>query len=442
MKTILEKYLRTRAVSSPWGVAGMSRTDFSAAIIIPALAERENLPATLNSLCLNPAEYLAQTLIVIVINNRLDVSSAEFADNQKTLNWLRSTPYPQLNLAWIDGSSSGFELPDKDGVGLARKIGFDAALQRVSWKVEPVLISLDADTLVDHNYLPAIFDHFSAGKNRAAVLPFRHQFAPIPRQETAIRRYELYLRSYLFGLAMAGSPYAFHSIGSAFACTADAYVSAGGMNRRCGGEDFYFLQQLAKTSEVKMLNGTVVHPSPRFSQRVPFGTGRVVQEQLERGTVPFHFVSVAGFKLLKEWLDLIRCHVDDSADQISQYSLNISTVLHQFLTELNFSSIWEKLQNNHSSREQRLAAFHCWFDALRTRQLLTRIESECSSVERLVAELLNWGGYAGIEREFDQLRLLENLQGVESSTALSVPPQVSAASGAGENQKGNPLRNR
>ena len=442
MNTILEKYLRTRAVTSPWGVAGARRTNFSAAIIIPALAERENLPVTLDSLCLNSAECLAQTLIIIVINNRLDVSSAEFADNQKTLNWLRSTPYPQLNLAWIDGSSSGFELPDKDGVGLARKIGFDAALQRVAWKVDPVLISLDADTLVDRNYLPAIFDHFSAGKNRAAVIPFRHQFAPIAKQEKGIRHYELYLRSYLFGLAVVGSPYAFHSIGSAFACRADAYISAGGMNRRCGGEDFYFLQQLAKTSKVKTVNGTVVHPSPRFSQRVPFGTGRVVQEQLERDTVPFHFVSVAGFKILKEWLDLIHCHVDESADQISQYSSNISAVLNQFLTELNFSSIWKKLQNNHSSREQRLTAFHCWFDALRTRQLLTRIENQCSSVEILVAELLNWGGYGGIEREVDQLKLLENLQGVESDSSLSVPPQVSDAIGAGENQKDNPLRNR
>jgi len=408
----LEKYLKNRAITSPWTVAGTNRADFSAVIVVPVLAERENLPAMLDSLCLNSAEYLSKTLIVIVINNRVDVSSAEFSDNQKTLDWLHSIPYSPLNLVWMDCSSPGFELSVKDGVGLARKIGFDAALQRVDWNIDPILISLDADTLVDPDYLSAIFDHFSVGKNRAAVVPFRHQFSPIASQEKAIRRYELYLRSYLFGLSLVGSPYAFHCIGSAFACRAAAYVRAGGMNRRCGGEDFYFLQQLAKTSVIKMVEGTVVHPSPRFSQRVPFGTGRVVQEQVEKETVPFHFVSVAGFKILKEWLDLIHRHVDESADQINRYSLNISAMLNEFLTELNFSSTWEKLQKNHSSREQRLTAFHQWFDGLRTRQLLTRIENERHSPEVLVAELLNWGGYGEIENELEQLKLLETLQGV------------------------------
>ncbi len=412
MQRALEKYLKTRAITSPWTVSGTNRADFSAVIVVPVLAERENLPAMLDSLCFNSAECLARTLIVIVVNNRVDVSSAEFSDNQKTLDWLHSIPYSPLNLAWIDASSPGFELPAKDGVGLARKIGFDAALQRVDWNIDPILISLDADTLVEPDYLSVIFDHFSVGKNRAAVIPFRHQFSPIASQEKAIRRYELYLRSYLFGLSMAGSPYAFHCIGSAFACRATAYIRAGGMNRRCGGEDFYFLQQLAKTSVVEAVNGTVVHPSPRFSHRVPFGTGRVIQEQVERETLPFHFVAAAGFKILKEWLDLIRCHVDEPADQINEQSANISAVLNQFLTELNFSSTWEKLQNNHASREQRLTAFHHWFDGLRTRQLLTRIENERHSPAVLVAELLSWGGYGEIENELEQLKLLETLQGV------------------------------
>ena len=413
MNRTLEKYLKTRATISPWVVAGTGRSDFSAAIIIPALAEQDNLPLTLDRLSLNSVECLAQTLIIVVVNNRVDVSTVEFVDNQNTLRWLQSTPYPQLNLVWMDASSNGLEIPDRDGVGLARKIGFDAALQLVDWNVDPLLISLDGDTLVDHNYLSTVFDHFSAGENRSAVIPFHHQFSPFPEQEAAIRHYELYLRSYLFGLTLAGSPYTFHSIGSAFACRADAYIKAGGMNRRCGGEDFYFLQQLAKTSVVKSLVGTVVHPSSRFSQRVPFGTGKAVQEQVEKGIVPFHFVPVGGFKILKEWLKLINLQVNSSADQIHRHTLDISPVLYQFLTELNFVHVWEKLQKNHSAKKQRLAAFHHWFDALRTRQLLTRIEDEGSSAEKVVAELLNWGGFGWIEDRAEQLRLLESLQGVK-----------------------------
>ena len=413
MNKKLKKYLQTRAIIAPWTIEGISRTDFFAAIVIPALAERENLPVTLATLCLNPAEYINRTLVVIVTNNRSDISAEQFSDNQKTIDWLRSNPYPQLNLAWIDASSSGLELPLKDGVGLARKLGFDASLQLLDWEADPLLISLDADTLVDRNYLVTIFTHLRMNEKGAAVIPFRHQSVMSPSQEKAIRHYELYLRSYLFGLQMASSPYAYHSIGSAFACLAEAYVKAGGMNRRCGGEDFYFLQQLEKTSGVEMVSGTVVRPSPRFSNRVPFGTGKAVQQQVDQETVPFSFISAVSFKILKEWIELINCQLDLSADQICLRAANISSVLAEFLTELNFTQIWEKLQKNHSSEEQRLAAFHAWFDALRTRQLLTRIESNSiSSAEQIVVELLSWGEYPGVDKEADQLELLEKLQGV------------------------------
>ena len=412
MNRQLQKYFKNRATLSPWKIEGTSRIDFSAAMIIPALAERENLPAALDSLCQNPVEYLARTLVVIVVNNRTDTVADQFDDNQKALDWLRSHPYPQLNLTWVDASSSGLELPAKDGVGLARKIGFDASLQFLDWKADPLLFSLDADTTVDRFYLSTIFDHFVMSKNGAAVIPFRHQSVSIPRQEAAIRHYELYLRSYLFGLQMAGSPYAYHHIGSAFACRAGAYVRAGGMNRRCGGEDFYFLQQLTKTSGIEIVSGTVVHPSPRFSDRVSFGTGKAVQGQVEEGEALFHFVPVSGFQILKEWLGLIDCYLNDSAAQISRQVLDISPVLAEFLIELNFVQVWKKMQNNHSSEEQRLAAFHDWFDALRTRQLLTRIEDNSRpSAEQIVAELLAWGGYVGVQEESDQLELLERLQG-------------------------------
>lgn len=410
MNKQLKKYLNNRATLSPWQINGTSRTDFSGAIVIPALAERENLPATLDSLCLNPVEYLARTLVVIVVNNRINISPDQLADNQATINWLQSKPYPQLNLTWVDVSSSGFELPVKGGVGLARKIGFDASLQLLDWKINPLLISLDADTLVDRYYLATIFDHFASSKNGAAVIPFRHQAASIPAHEVAIRHYELYLRSYLFGLQLAGSPYAYHSIGSAFTCLAEAYIKAGGMNRRCGGEDFYFLQQLTKVAGMEMVSGTVVQPSPRFSNRVPFGTGKAVQGQVEEGAALFRFVPVVGFKILKEGLILISSHCDYSAEQITLLAANISPVLSEFLTKLNFIQVWKKLQSNHSSREQRLAAFHNWFDALRTRQLLTRIENDSFfSTEQIVAELLNWGGHAGVEKEAE---LLEKLQGM------------------------------
>ncbi len=408
-----QKYLKNRATLSPWQIKGLRRSDFSAAIIIPALAERDNLPATLDSFCVNPPQYLALTLVVIVVNNRADVSADQLADNQETLLWLQSNPYPQLNLVTIDASSPGLEIPLKDGVGLARKIGFDASLQLLDWTADPLMISLDADTIVDTGYLSAIFDHFAKKTKGAAVIPFRHQPISDPEQERAIRHYELYLRSYSFGLKLAGSPYAYHSIGSAFACRAAAYIKAGGMNRRCGGEDFYFLQQLTKTSGIETLCGTVVQPSPRFSNRVPFGTGRAIQGQVKEGEVTFRFVSATGFQILQQWLRLIDRLWDGSAGDIKLAVSAISPELDGFLSELGFAQTWKKMQRNHQSRKQRLTAFHLWFDGLRTRQVLGRIDKDSRlSAQQVVAALLDWGGFEGVEGETEQLHLLEEIQGM------------------------------
>lgn len=416
MNKQLKKYLATRASSSPWKIEEINRTDYNVAIIIPALAERDNLPQTLTSLATNPAAYLQQTLILIVVNNRADSPADQFHDNQQTLQWLKSNPFPELAIARIDASSSGLELPAKEGVGLARKIGFDLVLSQLDWSRGSLLISLDADTLVEKNYLPAIFEHFKNSQRGAATLPFRHQSAENPQQETAIRRYELYLRSYLFGLQQAGSPYAYHTIGSAFVCRAEAYVAAGGMNRRRAAEDFYFLQQLAKTCGVEMLSGTVVRPSPRFSDRVPFGTGKTVQGQVEESRQLFQFSSAAAFKLLQRWLVLVGESLELSAAAVITAAADLSPGLQRFLVELNFSEVWCRLQNNHANLQRRLNAFDCWFDALRTRQLLTRIDADHEqSVEPLVAELLEWGGFSGVHRESEQLLLLEQLQQTEKS---------------------------
>jgi hypothetical protein len=410
----LQKYLRNRAVTAPWQIAGSGLTDFAAAVVIPALAESQSLPQTLASLANNSAQTLQHTLIVVVVNNRCDAAAMLLSDNQKTLAGLQTNPFPQLNLAWVDASSAGCEFPTKDGVGLARKIGFDLALSRLAWEKSPLLISLDADTLVDNNYLPAIFAHFKQTARGGATLPFRHQPAANPHQEQAIRRYELYLRSYLFGLQQAGSPYAFHTIGSAFACRADAYLKAGGMNRRQAAEDFYFLQQQAKTSGIEMLSGTLVAPSARFSGRVPFGTGRVVQGQVEQAAPLFRFTAVAAFTVLRDWLQLVADGWQEPAGSLLARAAQFSPCLVVFLQGLDFVPNWQKLQQHHRRRERFMAAFHGWFDGLRTRQLLSRLQGEAGEIDAVdsVARLLVWGGYPGIEDERLQLLLLEELQGV------------------------------
>ncbi len=409
-----DKYLRSRAITAPWTITGVSRRDFKALLVIPALAEQEQLPLTLASLARNADALLGQTLLLVVVNNHATAAAAAKEDNQQLLRWLQSWSRSGLNLAWVDAASAGLELPAGEGVGLARKIGFDLGLEYLDWHNDPLFISLDADTLVEENYLSAVFEHFARSKAAGAVIPFRHQAASSPQREQAIRDYELYLRSYLFGLQVAGSPYAYHSIGSALCCRAAAYVAAGGMNRRLAAEDFYFLQRLAKIDRVDFVAGTVVRPAPRYSERVPFGTGRTLREQVEDGRRGYRFIGKEGFALLQRWLTLARENIDAPAQVICLQVEQLSAALAGYLAEAEFATVWTKLQHNHCSAQQRLRAFHGWFDALRTRQLLTRVDGATSiDPVEIVAALLAWGGYAAPATPAAQLRLLERLQGVD-----------------------------
>ena len=409
---VIDKYLRNRAAHTPWLLEGCDTRDFRAAVVLPALAEEESLPQTLAALAQNPAILLDGLLVVVVVNNRSDATTKEKAENRRTLDWLATNPYPQLHLSWIDVASPGLELPPKDGVGLARKIGFDLALPLLDWEKAPLLISLDADTLVDDNYLPAIFAHFESSNRGGATLPFRHQPGKTEVQETAIRHYELYLRSYLHGLQFAGSPYAYHAIGSAIACRATAYVAVGGMNRRAAGEDFYFLQQLTKTSGVEMLRGTLVRPSARTSQRVPFGTGRAVQASAAESKALYRFISLRAFEILRDWLSLVSENCDRSGETLLAQAFDLSPVLGEFLETRDFVACWRKIKRNNPPTRL-VPAWHNWFDGLRTRQLLHRLMENLPArePEELVEELLAAGGWCGRKDRTDQLALLEELQG-------------------------------
>jgi len=83
------------------------------------------------------------------------------------------------------------------------------------------------------------------------------------------------------------------SLGGAIAliaCTAQAYIAVGGMVRRQAGEDFYFLQKLAKRGPIHEIADTTVRPSPRRSDRgsdvlleiTPVNTNSDVHEVVER----------------------------------------------------------------------------------------------------------------------------------------------------------------
>lgn len=350
-------------------------------VVIPALAEKNSLPATLASLARNPEQELGRTLILCVINNRgaKVCSDREIKDNQDTIHYLHdlingrpgNLP-PALRLAYIDAASPGREMPDKyGGVGTARKLGLDTALKLFDYTRpgEKLLISLDADTLVEDNYLEAIRSFFRA-EQAAAVVNYAHKVPADARERLAICNYQIFLRYYVLGLRYAGSPYGFPSLGSTMVCTAEAYVAVGGMNRRDGAEDFYFLNKLAKFKAVGTIGTTTVYPSGRPSRRVPFGTGRRIIRFLEEGQEEWLLYDPRIFFILKRWIEAMEAAPDRETAEIMIAAGQIDLRLLSFLELHQFAAAWSKIRQNVRQHEGRQRHFHCWFDGFKTLKLV------------------------------------------------------------------------
>ncbi len=411
------KYMKTRALPGSWQVSGNDGEGFAGAVVIPALAEGKNLFSTLQTLARNPVQLLSRFLVLIVVNNREDASEADKEDNRQTLSRLAAEEslLERVQLGWVDASSPGKALPVKaGGVGLARKIGFDLALPLLDYAAgEPVLISLDADTLVRPEYLSALVEHFSTTEKSGAVISFCHQPGATPEQDRAISRYELFLRSYVLGLALARSPYAFHTVGSAMACSARAYVRIGGMNVRAAGEDFYFLQHLAKIGGIGQVRGTVVYPSPRPSHRVPFGTGRSMSRMLAGEKEAVMFYDPACFQILKEWLHLVSHTLDAPAEEIRSEAGRISGDLVSYLEKIAFSAVWEKLRKNFRTETTLLNGFHGWFDGLKTMKMIHHLSAgllpRCEP-EKALPELFSRARLESVGGIQEQLATLRKIQ--------------------------------
>lgn len=368
----VQRYLARHGAKGPWQLGGEDHSVFHGAVVLPSLAEGDGLFATLQSLQRSAEKCPSRFLAVVVLNHSEGGAAADRQQNEKDLARLADfATRASLNLAWVDAISSGLEIPHKQaGVGFARKLGMDLALGRLDWDGDPLLVCLDADTLVEDNYLQSIVRHFSQTSIGAAVLPYRHQPAKSPEQQVAIDRYELFLRSYVFGLQLAGSPYAFNSVGSAMACRASAYIRCGGMNSRKAGEDFYFLQKLAKTDGVAGLEGTTVFPEPRVSHRVPFGTGRSMARLLAGDQQGVLFYPLECFRVLAAWLKAVEQNLSAEAPALGLFAEEISPVLANYLEQLGWQSAWAGLQKTHPSPKQLGQAFHVWFDGFRTLRLI------------------------------------------------------------------------
>jgi hypothetical protein len=396
---VVDKYLARYAVPEarlPWALPRV----YDHVLVVPALAEDPGFVDGVRHAFRPHAgdPEPSRGLLLLVVNATPETSGSMLARNRELMLGLearararevlqRDPPISWLDLGEfdavvVDRSSPGHQLPARQGVGLARKLGADLAL---AFKARELIRangfgSTDADVKLPTGY-------FSAGEQAMAgatvgIFPFVHTPSSEPLLDSATFAYELSLRYYVLGLSEAGSSYAYHSLGSTLYVRFDAYARVRGFPRRQAGEDFYLLDKLAKLGTVQRLAAPLIRIDARRSMRVPFGTGPGVQRLLDAGTggEALSLYAPRTFAVLGEVLaSLSEFAGSRDAERLRRRlgELPEARAVLGYFDALGIGKVLPDALRQAKDAHQLSRWLQVWFDALRSLRLIHTLRDHC-----------------------------------------------------------------
>ncbi len=332
-------------------------------------------------------------------------------------------------LLLVDRCSAGRRIGAKQGVGLARKIGADIAVAMscgdscgetgARW-----IHFCDADVRLPPEYF-RITDRFqirdaaASGSARtkgirkalpsALIYPFQHHGSDGLELESEL--YDFKLRYYVEQLAQAGSPYAYHALGSTMCINIDDYCKVRGVPKRPAGEDFYLLNKLAKLNGIVSLRQPELAILGRDSQRVPFGTGPALRKiaQHESALQDYRYYHPQSFKELGSLLFVLdnnAAHLDSQAFVSGiEHALLEYPVLMRVLAILGFERYLAHCRKQRLSGDKALRAFHDWFDAFLTLKFIHACRDEFYR-DVPISDLLSLGAFLsdGLLEQYERIQ--------------------------------------
>ncbi len=338
-------------------------------VVIPCYDEPDLIQSLESLLKCTPPSCPVE--VITVINAGIETAISIKEKNSATLisatQWAAKNELDWITFHFIENQ----QLPKKHaGVGLARKIGMDEAVARLTFleKDDVPIICFDADSSCDKNYFVEIEKAFNSNpKAKGAGIYFEHPISGTQFSDSiysSIIDYELHLRYYKNALEFSGHPMACFTIGSSMAVMVSAYQSQGGMNKRKAGEDFYFMQKIVERFPVLEINTTKVIPSPRPSHRVPFGTGRAISEfgEGKNSDETYNFNGFGDLKVLNEKLEVF--YHKKKVEQLVT-SIDIPESIRSFLIEQKFEERIPDLLEYGRTWETFHKRFYNWFNAFR-----------------------------------------------------------------------------
>jgi len=392
---VAEKYLDRYATAEAGHLKGFPGR-YQRAVVIPAFAEPTSF---LRQLQTGPLAHPG-TLTILVINAPANASRSMvattrlLADKLSTFGtpaWashnldLRQTA-PGSGVLSVHRYKDHLRLPDKGGVGLARRIGCDCATRLIldGFVRDSLICNTDADAQLPENY-------FDAGRRDAVakvvgvVYPFVHRWPEDQSLALAAQLYELSLHYYVLGLRWAGSPFAFHTVGSTIAIDAPAYARVRGFPKRSGGEDFYLLNKLAKIGTVRCLVEPSVTLQARPSARVPFGTGPAINRiaGFDQPLEQFRIYDPRCFAFIGDWTrqferlfsDGEHVALDRARERLSE-RVPAETV-REWAEQFDIDSALKHAFKQADSKGAFVRHMHVWFDAFRTLKTIHFLRDRC-----------------------------------------------------------------
>jgi hypothetical protein len=414
-------YLEDRALF-PELIKEAPDKDTGIIVVVPAYDE-PGITKLLDSLAVC-IEIPCRVEVLIIVNAPETATAESIINNKLTIENIETWKRENISCYFRLYTALTEQIPVRGwGVGLARKTGMDEAVRRFNTinKPDGVILNLDADCLVDSNYFVSVYYDFLRRKERAACsIYFEHPLSGSDFPDNVygyISLYELHLRYYFQGLLFSGFPYVFHTVGSAIGVKALPYVKAGGMNRRQAGEDFYFIQKLVPAGGYFSLNSTAVHPSPRPSFRVPFGTGASIAKLTVSGEPHLLTYNILAFKELKFFFSMSEECYRNSLEEFTVFYKSIPEGIKSFVEEKELYEKMMEIKKNTAGYQSFTKRFYGWFNMFRIVKYLNHVHSGIfDKIPVLVAasELLNERGipfqsgdpagllhcYRSLEREY------------------------------------------
>ena len=424
----LERYAEPIAIEFENSISTQLKRTYQFVLVIPIFAEP--------LICLEqvlPAD-LQQTLVIAIANSAVDSDPDAVAQTRAFLQQFNSSGdratlvplFRDSDCLMVDFTTAGRQLPAKQGVGLARKIGGDLALACIHRKIvdNTWMHYTDADAQLPLNYFD---DDPPPSSISAAIYPFQH--SPL---HSNILSYEISLRYYVVQLARVNSPYAFHTIGSLLKINACHYARVRGFPKRNAAEDFYMLNKLTKTGKVLRLKEPVVQLASRVSNRVPFGTGATMLK-LDRQPVPLKLYHPLIFNYLGIWLAAIpalwrerhRIHARGLREWWPHDPMILET-----LSRLKLETVLPQAYRQCHDENRFQKYLWVWFDAFKTLKFIHNLRdaglAKLPALEALSASgIVSQMGKQPSVLEFDRLKEINTeLTVMENSLPVVVEPQI------------------